>query len=69
MPAELSDRVISIEFEKLRKIPEVIGIAGGAEKADAISVVLESGLLTGIITDVSAARRVLFSGDLNGASR
>lgn len=63
VPTEFSDRVISIEVEKLRKIPEVIGIAGDAQKADAICAVLKSGLLTGIITDGSVARRILSSDD------
>ncbi|QKV96031.1 transcriptional regulator [Streptomyces sp. NA02950] len=56
---ELSDRVISIEVEELRKVPEVIAVAGNTRKADAIRAVLKSGLLTGIITDSSVARRLL----------
>ncbi|WP_327412673.1 sugar-binding transcriptional regulator [Streptomyces sp. NBC_01233] len=59
LPAGLHERVISIEMAKLQKIPEVIGVAGGADKAEAIGAVLASGLLSGIVTDLTAARRIL----------
>ncbi|MDQ1005942.1 DNA-binding transcriptional regulator LsrR (DeoR family) [Streptomyces sp. V4I23] len=66
--AGMDDRVISIEMAKLAKIPEVIAVAGGTGKADAISAVLASGLLSGIITDVSAARRMLSVDAIRGAA-
>lgn len=56
---DLDDRAIAISAEKLRRIPEVIGVAGGIYKADAIKSVLKSGLLTSIVTDSSVARRLL----------
>lgn len=56
---ELTDRVISIGVEELRAVPEVIGVAGGVQKADAIAAVLRSGLLTTLVTDESAARHLL----------
>ncbi|WP_217712303.1 sugar-binding domain-containing protein [Streptomyces sp. NA02950] len=54
--------MISIEIEELRKVPEVIGIAGDARKADAIRAILKSGLIDGIVTDGPVARRLLDSG-------
>ncbi|QKV96035.1 transcriptional regulator [Streptomyces sp. NA02950] len=62
VPTGLSDRVISVEIEELRKVPEVIGIAGDPRKADAIRAILKSGLLDGIVTDGLVARRLLDSG-------
>ncbi|MBT3150427.1 transcriptional regulator [Streptomyces sp. CHD11] len=55
----VGDRMVSIGIDQLRKIPEVIGVAGGEGKAEAMQVVLESGMLTGIVTDTSTARSVL----------
>ncbi len=52
-------RIIGIDFEKLKSIPERVGIACGAEKADAIKAALKGGLITTLITDESAALRVL----------
>ncbi|WP_329167075.1 transcriptional regulator (plasmid) [Streptomyces sp. NBC_01717] len=52
---ELNARVISVGSEQFRRIPEVIGVAGGIQKAEAIGAVLRSGLLTSLVTDSSAA--------------
>ncbi|WP_327249957.1 sugar-binding transcriptional regulator [Streptomyces sp. NBC_01320] len=52
---ELNDRVISVGSKQFRRIPEVIGVAGGIQKAEAIGAVLRSGLLTSLVTDSSAA--------------
>ncbi|MFK4103147.1 sugar-binding transcriptional regulator [Streptomyces sp. NPDC019531] len=56
---ELNDRVISVGSAQLSRIPEVIGVAGGIQKAEAIGAVLRSGLLTSIVTDSSAALHIL----------
>lgn len=55
----VNHRIIGIEFENLRKIPERVGIACGAEKADAIKAALSGGLITTLITDEAAALRIL----------
>ena len=52
-------RIIGIGFDDFRKIPERVGIACGAEKAGAIAAALEGGLITILITDESAALRML----------
>ncbi|MEV5148194.1 sugar-binding domain-containing protein [Streptomyces sp. NPDC052727] len=56
---ELDDRVIAVGSDQLGRIPEVIGIDGGIQKAEAIGAVLRSGLLTSIVTDTSAAFHIL----------
>ncbi|MFR9726372.1 sugar-binding transcriptional regulator [Streptomyces sp. MS19] len=56
---DLGERCITVEAERLRRIPEVVAIAGGRRKADAIGAVLRSGLVTSLVTDVTAADRLL----------
>ena len=47
----VSKRVIGIEFEKLKKIPNVIGVSSGPEKAQAILGVLRIGGIDILIID------------------
>ncbi|TDC70123.1 sugar-binding transcriptional regulator [Streptomyces hainanensis] len=56
---DLGERCITVEAERLRRIPEVVAIAGGRGKADAIGAVLRSGLVTSLVTDTTAADRLL----------
>jgi deoxyribonucleoside regulator len=49
--SELKERVISIDFEDFRKIPERIILAGGWGKAECIRGLLRGGLVSTIITD------------------
>lgn len=53
------DRVISIELDYLRKIPQVIGIAAGALRAPAVMAALTGGLLKTLLTDESCAEALL----------
>lgn len=55
----LSERVIAVRAEELRRVRRVIAVAGGREKAPAVRAVLKSGLLTGIVTDADTARAAL----------
>ncbi len=59
LPLPVNHRIIGIEFENLKKIPERVGIACGSEKADAIKAAMTGGLITTLITDESAALRIL----------
>jgi DNA-binding transcriptional regulator LsrR (DeoR family) len=59
VPTTLNDRVISIDFEQLRKIPRVVGIAGGRRKTAAIRGALEGRLVNVLITDRHTAERLL----------
>lgn len=54
-------RAVGITLDEFRAIPEVIGVAGGREKADAIAAVLRSGVISTLVTDSETARRVLDS--------
>ena len=55
----LPDRLIAINPDQLRAVPEVVAIAGGASKAAAILSALRSGLIHQLITDDAAARLLL----------
>ena len=52
---DLGERCITVEADRLRRIPEVVAIAGGQRKAAAIGAVLRSGLVTSLVTDTAAA--------------
>jgi DNA-binding transcriptional regulator LsrR (DeoR family) len=58
VPAEINERSIAVRLEEL-KGRQVVGIAGGPAKVRAIAAVLESGLLTGLITDEATARELV----------
>lgn len=59
VPNFLDDLGLSISTEQLRRIPEVIGIGGGLEKAEAILSVLRGGWLNVLVTDAGVARRLV----------
>lgn len=59
IPSDLDDRVIAVSTEQLRKIPEVIAVAGGRRKAHAIRAVLTGGLVTSMVTDAEVAVTLL----------
>lgn len=48
-----------MEADRLRRIPEVVAIAGGLRKASAIGAVLRSGLVTSLVTDTAVADYLL----------
>ncbi|GGY03996.1 transcriptional regulator [Streptomyces hiroshimensis] len=56
---DLGERCITVEADRLRRIPEVVAIAGGQRKAAAIGAVLRSGLVTSLVTDTAAADYLL----------
>ena len=55
----LNDRVISMELEQLRKIPRVIGVAGGKRKTSALKGALTGKWINVLITDYAMAQRLL----------
>ena len=59
---DLGERCITVKADQLRRIPEVVAIAGGQRKAAAIDAVLRSGLVTSLVTDTSAADYLLDGG-------
>jgi DNA-binding transcriptional regulator LsrR (DeoR family) len=56
---ELNDRMIGIDAEQMRAIPEVVVIAYGTAKAPAVRSALVSGLVGGLVTHSSVARTLL----------
>jgi DNA-binding transcriptional regulator LsrR (DeoR family) len=47
--------MIGISGDQLRRIPEVVAVAGGVDKANAVGVVLRAGFVTTLITNASVA--------------
>lgn len=56
---DLNHRTISIEPDAVRRIPQVIAVAGGIAKADAILGALQGQFLDVLVTDDEAALAVL----------
>jgi DNA-binding transcriptional regulator LsrR (DeoR family) len=52
-------RAISIELEYLRRIPQVIGVAAGADRAPAVSAAMRGGLLKSLLIDEGGATALL----------
>jgi len=59
LDSPLRQRVVALEIEDLRAIPEVVGIAAGGLKGAAIAAVLRAGLINVLICDQPAAARAL----------
>ena len=59
VPNVLNERGLGIGSAQLRTIPDVIGVGGGAEKAEAIAAVLRGRWISGLITDAGVARKIL----------
>jgi len=57
--AGLPERCIAIRESQLRRVPDVIAIAGGADKVPAIQAALRSGLVHRLVTNEEAARLLL----------
>jgi DNA-binding transcriptional regulator LsrR (DeoR family) len=56
---ELAQRMIGINYEQMRDIPEVIAIPYGTAKAPAVRAALRSGLIGGIVTHTALAELML----------
>jgi DNA-binding transcriptional regulator LsrR (DeoR family) len=56
---QLSERIIAIGLEELRRVPDVILLADSAKRAAATSAALKTGLFNGIVTDASLAEHLL----------
>lgn len=53
------NRTISVELDYLRKVPQVIGVAAGPERAPAVSAALRGGLLKSLLIDENGAQALL----------
>lgn len=58
---ELTSRVIAITLDQLRAVPEVIAVAGGSGKAQAIHSTLKTGVISSLVTDTTTAHILLES--------
>ncbi|MGC8793713.1 MAG: sugar-binding transcriptional regulator [Bryobacteraceae bacterium] len=63
----LNDRVISMELAQLRRVPRVIGVAGGKRKTAAIRGALAGKWINVLITDRATAERLLEERSLSAA--
>lgn len=55
----LDERLLGVDLATLSALPHVVGVAGGARKAEAIRAVLRAGMLDVLVTDLDAARLLL----------
>ncbi|MCU1544025.1 MAG: Transcriptional regulator [Microbacteriaceae bacterium] len=55
----LIDRTLGISLEQLRAIPEVIVVAGGQQKTQALRSILKADFVTSLVTDTRMADRLL----------
>ena len=64
--SDLDDRVVGLALDDFRRIPHVVGIAGGAAKLEAIRGALAGKLVDVLITDHLTAQRLL-EGDVQAS--
>lgn len=55
----LEERALAISLDQLRQIPEVIVVAGGSHKTEALLAVLRTGIVHTLVTDNRMAERLL----------
>jgi DNA-binding transcriptional regulator LsrR (DeoR family) len=56
---EVNDRIIALDLEQIKRIPRVIGAAGGPEKLESIRAALRGALINVLVTDDRTAIRLL----------
>ncbi|HZZ43321.1 MAG TPA: sugar-binding domain-containing protein [Tepidisphaeraceae bacterium] len=56
---DLRKRVVSIELEELRKMPEVVGVTAGTGRGEAVAVAVRTGLVNSLVVDECCAREML----------
>ncbi len=59
IPSPIEDRLISTPLQQLKAMPNVVGLAAGSDKIDAIRAVLRGGYLDILITDEPTATQLL----------
>lgn len=53
------DRVLAVDLDDLRRIPTVVGVAAGADKAPAVLAAIRGGIISGLIVDAGLAHSML----------
>ncbi|MCL6431090.1 MAG: sugar-binding transcriptional regulator [Anaerolineae bacterium] len=56
---EINERVVGLDLEQIRRLPRVIGVAGGPQKLEAIRGALRGRLISTLVTDEQTATRLL----------
>ena len=56
---EINERIIGLTLEQIRRIPRVIGIAGGTAKHEIIQAALHGNILDVLVTDLATAETLL----------
>lgn len=56
---DIDERTVAISSSQLRKIPEVIAVAGGELKTGAVRAALSSGLIDSLVTDAVLAQKLI----------
>lgn len=59
MKTSLTDRLIAIDAEQVRAVPDVIGLVYGTAKADAVHSAVRGGFVTSLVTHTALARELL----------
>lgn len=59
LPTEINNRIVGLDMEILRRIPRIIGVAGGRDKSPAILGALRGHHINVLISDEDAVRAVL----------
>ena len=59
MVTPLSRRTLALPLEDLKRIPTVVGVAAGAEKADAIIGAVRGRIISSLVTDYETAAVIL----------
>jgi deoxyribonucleoside regulator len=57
-PTPLDERTIGINLEQLKKIPYVVGLAGGSFKTEAIAAALRGKLVNILVTDANTSEQL-----------
>lgn len=57
--SDVEERVIGVGLESFRSLPNVVGVAGGMEKAQAILGAVRGGYIKTLITDVDVAQYLI----------
>lgn len=60
----LMHRVIGMDLDQLKRVPRVVGIAGGLDKFEAIHATLAGRLIDILITDIDTAKSLLAANSL-----
>ncbi len=59
LDVEFNKRTVTIDINRLRRIPTVIGVAAGLQKATAILGAIKGKLINVLVTDSTAANKIL----------